>query len=116
MTHIGRVARGRFHRLITRHLPGSERLGDIAVIYEHLPPHTALPRVHHRRTGEFIYCTSGAMTAYLGDKRYRIRTGSIVYLPPKVRHRFVTGKQACEAISIFHPHLAIAPGADIHTD
>ncbi|TPW19098.1 MAG: hypothetical protein FD126_3027, partial [Elusimicrobia bacterium] len=39
--------------------------------------------------------------------------GAVVLIPPGVPHKFVTAGEACSAISVFHPALAVGPGADI---
>lgn len=102
-----------FGRLVTRDLGGGPRLGGVSILHEHLPPRTALPVVTHRRTTEWVFCTKGEMTAVLGGRRRRIRAGAVFVIPPGTPHRFVTGRRACEAISIFHPALRPGPGADI---
>ena len=116
VTHLNRIRGNRFGKLVTRPLEDGGLLGDISILHEHLPPRTRLPRIHHRRTAEFIYCTSGAMTARLGDRSYRIRAGSVILIPPGVRHQFITASSSCDAISIFNPALFIEPGADIESE
>lgn len=117
VTRLERVRAKRFFgKLLTRELSVDGSLGDVSVVYERMAPHTTLPRVHHRKTSEFIYCLKGSMTAELGGKRLPVRAGGILFLPPKVTHKFATGRSACEALSIFAPALRILPGEDIHTD
>lgn len=117
VTRIERVAHKRFFgKLVTKELSVDGSLGDVSIIYERMAPWTELPRVHHRRTSEFIYCLRGAMTAHLGRRRYPVRAGGIIFIPPNVRHKFVTAGSSCEALSIFAPSLRIQPGSDIHTE
>lgn len=104
-----------FGALSVRRLPDGGLLGDISILHEQLPPRTRLPAVHHKRTAEFVYCVSGAMTAVLGEKRLRVREGSVLLIPPGVRHTFITGARPCACLSIFSPALDVGPGADIHT-
>lgn len=102
-----------FGRLVTRHLGGGPSLGGISILHERLPPRTELPTVTHLRTTEWVYCTRGRMTAFLGGRRYALREGAIVLIPPGVPHKFVTAGRACAAISIFHPALVLDGKADI---
>jgi quercetin dioxygenase-like cupin family protein len=90
-------------------------MGDVSIIHEHLPPHTRLPQVYHRRTAEFVYCVAGEMTAYLDGRKHLIRAGGVIQIPPGVRHKFVTAGRSCRAVSIFRPTLRVGPDADIHT-
>lgn len=115
LRHVSRVVPARMGPLRMR---GLDRglLGDFSVIHEHLPPRTALPTIHHRNTAELVYCTAGAMTAYLDGRPRKVRAGTVILIPPGVRHRFVTGARACEALSLFSPALSVAPGGDIHLD
>lgn len=115
-THVKRIRGSGFGKLVTRALEDGGLLGDVSILHEHLPPRTILPKIHHRRTAEFVYCVSGAMTALLGRRKYRITAGSVLLIPSGVRHQFCTGAGSCEAISIFSPALRIGPGADIHTE
>ena len=92
---------------------GGPSLGGISILYERLPARTRLPTVTHRRTTECVYCTKGRMTAVLGGRRFSVRAGAILLIPPKTPHRFVTAGSSCEAISVFHPALEVGPGADI---
>lgn len=115
-THVKRIRGAGFGKLVTRDLEDGGLLGDVSILHEHLPPRTTLPKIHHRRTAEFVFCVSGSMTALLGRREYRITAGSVLLIPRGVRHRFATGASPCEAISIFSPALRIGPGADIHTE
>lgn len=114
VTNLSRVKASRFGGLRTRRLPDGKLLGDISILHEHLPPRTCLPRIHHNRTAEFVYCLAGTMTAILGRRKYRVNAGDILLIPKKVRHQFKTHSKACEAISIFAPALIINKSADIH--
>lgn len=103
----------RFGDLITRSLPGADVLGNASLLFEHLPKNTRLPEISHGHTGEWILVLKGSMTAFLNGVPNKVRAGAIIAIPPGVRHRFVTSRVACEAISIFAPSLRIGPEADI---
>lgn len=110
------LAPKRFGPLELRRLPDRGLLGDVSVLHERLPPGTRLPKVHHRRTAELVYCVSGAMTAVLDDERRDVRAGDVILIPPGVRHAFITGASACDCLSIFSPALDAVEGADIHAE
>jgi len=112
---VDRLPARLFGALRVCRLPDGGLLGDISIMHEHLPPRTRLPAVHHKRTTEFVYCVSGAMTAVLGEKRRRVRAGAVLLIPPGVRHTFITGARPCDCLSVFSPALEVVPGADIHT-
>ena len=114
MTRLERLPATAFGTLVTRALGGGPSLGGVSILHESLPARTTLPTVTHRRTTEWVYCTKGKMTAYLGGKRHALREGAVVLIPPGVPHKFVTAGASCSAISIFHPALAVGPDADIH--
>jgi len=116
VAHLSRLRSQRFGAVRLRPLPDGGLLGDASVIHEHLPPESRLPEVHHRRTAELVYCISGTMIAYLDGKKRRVRPGGVLLIPPGVRHRFVTGKNACTSLSVFAPALHLAPGADVHAE
>ncbi|MBI4347208.1 MAG: cupin domain-containing protein [Elusimicrobia bacterium] len=117
VTRLERVAARRFFgKLLTRELSAGGELGDVSVLYERMAPRTSLPRVHHRKTSEFIYCLKGRMIAELDGRRLPVRAGGILFIPPNVRHKFTTRESSCEALSIFAPSLRIRPGSDIHTE
>ncbi|NNN04747.1 MAG: cupin domain-containing protein [Elusimicrobia bacterium] len=86
----------------------------MSILHEHLPARTSLPRIHHERTAEFVYCLSGTMTATLDKRKHRIRAGDMLLIPKGVRHQFTTHSKACDALSIFVPALTINKSADIH--
>lgn len=115
-THVKRIRGSRFGNLVTRLLEDGGLFGDVSILHEHLPPRTTLPKIHHQRTAEFVYCVSGTMTACLGRRTFRVTAGSVLLIPRGVRHQFATGSSSCEAISLFSPALAIGPGADIHIE
>lgn len=116
VTHVKEVRGSGFGKLVTRALEDGGLFGDVSILHEHLPPRTTLPKIHHRRTAEFVFCVSGAMTALLGRRKYRVTAGSVLLIPRGVRHQFSTGSRSCEAVSLFSPALAIGPGADIHIE
>ena len=116
VTHVKSLRGEHFGTLVTKAIADGGLFGDVSILHEHLPPRTKLPRIHHLRTAELVYCVAGAMNAILGRRLYRVSAGSVLVIPRGVRHQFVTNSRACEAISIFSPALKIGPGADIHIE
>lgn len=116
VTHVRKIRGSGFGKLKTRALEDGGLFGDVSILHEHLPPRTTLPKIHHRRTSEFVFCVAGSMTALLGRRKYRVTAGGVLLIPPGVRHQFSTGASACEAVSLFSPALKIGPGADIHIE
>ncbi|TBR17223.1 cupin domain-containing protein [bacterium] len=115
VSRLERLPKTSFGKLVTRALGGGPALGGVSILHESLPPRTELPTVTHRRTTEWVYCTAGKMTAVLGGRRYALREGAVVLIPPGTPHKFRTGAGTCCAISIFHPALKVGKGADIQT-
>lgn len=113
VTTIRAAKADKFGDLVTRSLPGADVLGNASILFEHLPRNTRLPEISHGRTGEWILVLKGSMIAYLNGVPNKVRAGAILAIPPGVRHRFVTSRVACEAISVFAPSLCIGAGADI---
>jgi mannose-6-phosphate isomerase-like protein (cupin superfamily) len=113
---LSRIGGKRFNGLVLRRLEDGGLLGDVSILHEHLPPRTELPTVYHRETAEFVFCVSGVLTAVLGNRKYRVRAGSVILIPAGVRHKFATGARPCDSISVFKPALELSPGADVHTE
>lgn len=114
VTQVRRLPLDRFRRLLIRDIPAKPFLGDISLIHLRLPARTRLPNIHHRRTTELVYVLEGAMAGVLGGRRFRLRAGSLVYIPRGVWHKFETGPSPCSALAVFHPALSIGRRADIH--
>lgn len=113
-THLRRLPLERFRRLLIRNIPAKPFLGDVSLIHLRLPARARLPNIHHRRTEELVYVLAGAMSGVLGGRRFRLRAGSLIYIPRGVWHQFETGTSPCEALAVFHPALSIGRRADIH--
>ena len=116
VSSIERLPARRIGPLELRRLPDGGLLGNVSVLHERLPPRTRLPKVHHRRTAELVYCVSGSMTAVLGSSRRRVRAGGVILIPAGIRHTFITGESSCDCLSVFGPALDAVPGADIHME
>jgi len=115
--HLRKIGSKRlFGKLTLKLLAQAGACGDTTVLYERLGPAARLPNVYHSKTSEWLYCLSGSMSAIVDGRRHRLSAGSMLFLPPGVRHRFVTAKRACEALSIFSPALDLGRGGDVHVE
>ncbi len=64
--------------------PQSTGSTDFVVVYEDLPPGTAIPTHRHNRDEEVLYVHQGSLTVTLGEQEEVIEAGDMVYLPPGV--------------------------------
>ena len=64
--------------------PQSTGSTDFVVVYEDLPPGTAIPTHRHNRDEEVLYVHQGSVTVTLGEQEEVIEAGDTVYLPPGV--------------------------------
>ena len=63
------------------------------------------PLGSHKHTAEFVYVLKGTAKACLGNKTFRVKSGSYLVIPPGVKHRFVTGREPLVALSVFCPAM-----------
>ncbi|PCI39646.1 MAG: hypothetical protein COB53_02995 [Elusimicrobia bacterium] len=89
-------------------------LGDLSFFHLDLPMGKGLPDVRHLKTEELVFCFKGSMVATVGNTRKVLTPGDFVRIPRGTWHKFETPSEGCEAFALFHPYLAIEPGADIH--
>lgn len=116
VAHLERMPKRSFADLTIRPLLKQWSYKNTTVIHESLPRGGRLPSVYHKRTGELLYCVKGRAWATLDGKRFRLREGSLVWIPPGVRHTFSAITPKVEAISVFWPALNLQKEADVHVD
>ena len=63
--------------------------------------------VIHKETTEFVYILGGTAKACLDGEVFRVKPGDYLVIPPGARHRFVTGKKAMTALSMFCPPMGL---------
>lgn len=85
------------------------------VLHEHLPKGTVLPHVRHRRTSELVFCLEGSFQVILNKKKFSLRKGSVVWIPPGTWHTFISNKRDATALSIFSPALKLNGKPDVET-
>lgn len=99
-------------------LKAVSRLGQIpgaGIIHVSLPPRTSHDMIYHRRTKEWFMVLSGRGRGVIGGRRVNFKPGVIVYMPPGVPHRMMTGKNPMEALVVFSPPLKLKGArSDVH--
>jgi len=113
--HIQHLKKKAFAKLLLTPIPLTIPFADVSVVHEHLPPKSELPSVMHNVTSELVYCLSGTLFLTMGKKRYTLKKGSVVTIPPKTWHAFITKKTQSEALSIFYPALSWDDKPDVET-
>jgi len=114
-TTVGRVSAlpaRRFGKLVLKEIM-KDALPGASTLFVHIPPRTKLPAIYHKNTREIVVCLKGRAIAVLDNRRHRISQGSYIFIPPNVRHAFITTAQSCDAIAIFSPPLWLDPKADV---
>lgn len=61
--------------------------GDLAIIQERMPPHTAERRHFHDRARQFFYILSGELVMDLEDGPHLLTPGSGIEVEPGTRHQ-----------------------------
>jgi len=74
--------------LFTVKLAAEESGGPISVMHVVSAPGGATPLHVHHQEAEAFYLLDGEMTYQAGDETVELRSGSFVYLPKDVPHRF----------------------------
>lgn len=81
------------------------RKGPFSVLRISVAPRSHLPTVYHRKTWEFLFVLKGAGYGVVGRRRFRLRKGASLFLPPRAPHDFHTGRSGLEALVIFSPRF-----------
>ncbi len=111
--HLNKLAKKSLMGLNMRVLPDFFTQGTLTVVHELLPPHTKLPFVCHKVTGELVFCLSGRFSVTLGQHHHSLSKGNIAWIPPRTWHQFATRKTSAEAISIFSPAINFQNKPDV---
>ncbi len=78
--------------LFTVKLAVEESSGPLSVMHVVAGPNGATPLHAHHHEAEAFYLLDGEMTYQAGDQLVRLRSGSFVFLPMGVPHRFRIGR------------------------
>jgi quercetin dioxygenase-like cupin family protein len=78
--------------------------GTIGLAHVTQPPGTATPLHRHQREAEVFYVLAGSLRYEAGGVVHDLTTGSTMYLPRGVPHRFrITGTEAARLLAITVP-------------
>lgn len=69
--------------------PNSAETQHFSMGLEEIDPHSEIPWHSHREAEEIIFVFGGEGKGFVGDEVAELKPGTVVYLPPKVEHRFV---------------------------
>ena len=68
------------------------------------PPRAQGPFHSHRKTTEIYFVLSGELTSTVEGRRYRVKRGQLIYIPPGEEHRAANrGRGACRFMTINTP-------------
>ncbi len=82
-------------QLLTYKTTGDQTGGRLAMAEVLAPAGTGSPKHRHHHEDEAWYVIDGDLTFFLGDRQHRASTGSFVFGPRGIDHRFeVTSPQA----------------------
>jgi mannose-6-phosphate isomerase-like protein (cupin superfamily) len=58
----------------------------------------------HRGSEQILLLVEGELTAEIGGKRSRVKTGDVVIIPPRVKHRFLNrGDRPAVTFNVYTP-------------
>jgi len=87
-----------------REIPAAGQF-NISMLHVALPPRSSELAVTHARTREFVFIIRGKAAGFLNGTRIPLKKGDYLVIPAGTRHRFETGAQGVEALSIFAPPI-----------
>lgn len=95
---------------------GDETSSDILVGWKRLPEDTPLGSYHlHERSENMLIVLKGTLDALVGDRRYAVHEGEIIYMPAGVPH--ATGNRGpgeCQTVEIYAPSRGEGEDMDSH--
>lgn len=95
---------------------GDETSSDFLIAWKRLPEGTALGSYHvHERSENVLIVLEGTLDALVGDRRYAVRQGEVIYMPAGVPH--ATGNRGpgeCQAVEIYAPSRGEGEDMDSH--
>lgn len=69
-----------------------------------LQPKDEIGREKHKNTTQFLRFESGKAVVYINDKRYNVKDGDAIVIPPNTYHNVInTGKTDLKLYSIYSP-------------
>jgi len=69
--------------------PETANTNAFAMGLEEIDPHSEIPLHAHEAAEEIIFVFGGQGKGFVGDEMADLEPGTVVFIPPKVPHRFV---------------------------
>ena len=69
--------------------PNTQNTERFVMGLEEIDPNSEIPMHSHSEAEEIIFVYGGKGKAYINDEVTELKHGTVIYLPPKVEHRFV---------------------------
>jgi quercetin dioxygenase-like cupin family protein len=76
--------------------------GRLTLVEDRLKPGFRLARHHHKKMIEIFYVLEGVVDFVFDDERVRATTGTVINVPPEIRHE-VTSADGARLLTIFSP-------------
>jgi quercetin dioxygenase-like cupin family protein len=84
--------------------PNTAETRRFAMGLEEIDPHSEIPMHAHDEAEEIIFIFSGQGKGFVGDEVAELKPGTVIFIPPKVKHRFVnTGDEPLWLTWTFSP-------------
>jgi mannose-6-phosphate isomerase-like protein (cupin superfamily) len=84
---------------------GDETSSDFLVAFKRLPEGTPAGSYHvHKRSENVLIVLKGTLEALVGDQRYLVNEGQVIYMPAAVPHATGNGGPGeCQSVEIYAP-------------
>lgn len=74
--------------------PNIQNTEHLSMGLEEIDPNSEIPMHSHGHEEEIIFVFAGKGKAYVGGEEAELKKGTVIYIPPNVKHRFVnTGNE-----------------------
>jgi mannose-6-phosphate isomerase-like protein (cupin superfamily) len=93
---------------------GDETSTDFLVAFKRLPEGTPAGVYHvHKRSENVLIVLKGTLEALVGDQRYLVEEGHVIYMPAGVPHATGNGGSGeCQSVEIYAPSRGEGPDMD----
>ncbi len=69
--------------------PNTRNTKHFAMGLEEIDQNSEIPLHSHSEAEEIIFVISGEGIVYIDDEKANLKTGTVIFIPPNVEHRFV---------------------------
>jgi mannose-6-phosphate isomerase-like protein (cupin superfamily) len=115
LSHLKRIPAAKMGPLRLKTVSGPGQIPGAGIFHVSLPPRTSHDMIYHKKTREWFMVVSGRGRGIIGGRSVVFKPGVIVYMPPGVPHRMMTGTESMDALVVFSPPLKLkGRGADVH--